>query len=249
VWASTTRELIVWGSQLDTATNRYFVSGMAYATAAHTWRQIAKAPFEVRKYPAFGWAGGRMVVWGGEAKLEGASGRSLSDGAAYDPITDTWQWLPPSPMAARREPSTVIDGTRVFVWGGTRTELEGGEEDAFSDGAIFDVATWTWTAIPANGAWDAKRAWVSSWFGAGRLYLWGGTLCDPTSPLLGTMLSTGYVYDPAARTWTPLPAPSSTMTPRGHATGLWTGSDAIAWSGRLETPLLPLFTDGWIHRP
>lgn len=68
------------------------------------WRTVAAAPLSGRFLPAAAWTGTEMLVWGGAGCQGACSGpgiRAHADGAAYDPTTDTWRPLPPSPLAAR----------------------------------------------------------------------------------------------------------------------------------------------------
>ena len=41
-----------------------------------------------------------------------------SAGAAYDPVTDTWRQLPPTPGVATCQSAGVWTGSQVIVWAG-----------------------------------------------------------------------------------------------------------------------------------
>ena len=92
VWTGT--EMIVWGGMdADQVT---LDDGAAFDLATGTWRVIASAPIEPRLYPAVAWTGTEMLVWGGQTGF--TNGTGLTDGAAYDPTTDTWRRLPDGPF-------------------------------------------------------------------------------------------------------------------------------------------------------
>ncbi|NRD46827.1 hypothetical protein HRD50_20130 [Corallococcus exiguus] len=76
-----------------------------------------------------------MVIWGGTSSNCGSGGGVCSDGAAYDPATDTW-----APLRTQGAPSartghvSVWTGNALFIWGG----MGGSGADApLSDGALW----------------------------------------------------------------------------------------------------------------
>lgn len=89
IW--TGREWIVWGG---TNGDHEFADGAAYDPATDTWRVLADSPLTARRAPAV-WTGTEMLVTagagGGDATGNGEN--ALSDGAAYDPATDSWRTL------------------------------------------------------------------------------------------------------------------------------------------------------------
>jgi hypothetical protein len=96
---------------------------------------------------AFNPNGKEMIVWGGsdDYESEGTHGfpRSfLNMGAAYDPGSDTWRALEPSPLDPRGWHSAVWTGEEMIVWGGV------GSSDYAGDAGAYDPDTDGWRAIP-----------------------------------------------------------------------------------------------------
>ncbi len=91
VW--TGDEWLVWGGD-DGVTS--FADGVAYKPSTDTYRPLAASPLSGRRVPGV-WTGTEMVLLagatGGDATGNGEM--ALSDGAAYDPVTDTWRTTKP----------------------------------------------------------------------------------------------------------------------------------------------------------
>lgn len=87
VWTGT--EWIVWGGT-DGADQ--FADGAAYDPATDTWRVLAESPLSARRAPGV-WTGTELLVATGASGGDstGNGEMALSDGAAYDPATDTWR--------------------------------------------------------------------------------------------------------------------------------------------------------------
>jgi hypothetical protein len=100
-----------------------------------TWTIPSESPLSARQFPAVAWTGTEFIVWGG---VVGNTG--LTDGALYDPATDTWR-----PMA---EPTDVRPGA-ASTWTGTRL-VAVSERSA----AAYDPATDTWQQLPALDPFD-----------------------------------------------------------------------------------------------
>lgn len=73
---------------------------------ADTWTQMATSPLMARVPGAAVWTGEEMVVVGGSSTTPCGTGSDcavqlepLADGAAYDPVADTWRRVSPSPVA------------------------------------------------------------------------------------------------------------------------------------------------------
>jgi N-acetylneuraminic acid mutarotase len=122
---------------------------------------LAQAPMGGRYRHHAIWTGDEMIVWGGQG------GPSLSDGAAYDPETDSWRGLPAAPLAGRHWASVVWTGRAMLVWGGYDNE------HAFEDGAAYEPAANTWRLLPPapiSGRCHNSAVWTGDEF-----VLWGGT--------------------------------------------------------------------------
>jgi hypothetical protein len=105
VW--TGAELIVWGDGIYGLAG----DGEAFDLANGTWRVIADAPLTPRSEAAVAWTGKEMLVWGGRV-----NDSFFYDGAAYNPVTDTWRRLPSAPAAFDGpDPRMVWTGTEAVV--------------------------------------------------------------------------------------------------------------------------------------
>ncbi len=166
---------------------------------------------------AAAWVRDRMVVWGGVSDAA-AGGQFLDDGGRYDPATDQWDFDPlatagaPSPRANFAFAAT---GTRMIVWGG----------DTNSDGAIYDLATNTWSPMSSAGAPAPRSGPLTAWTGTSML-VWGGSAPG------------GGRYDLASDSWSaitnngaPMPVPGSraAWNPARH--------EMLVWGGGNGTPL------------
>jgi hypothetical protein len=91
-----------------------------------------------------------------------------------------------SPLAGRAAPAMVWSGERLVVWGGTY-----GSDNYLHDGAVYDAATKTWTAMPA-----------------GPLDTADGTIPHGVMTGAGVLIGLGHkvaLFDPRAGTWRALP--------------------------------------------
>jgi hypothetical protein len=123
-----------------------FDDGAAYNPATHTWRMIAAAPLPPLTGVATVWTGREMLVWGGATATSGM-GRLSSGAAAYDPSTDSWRLLSPSPpgFAMERGHGVWAAGRAVFAAGATLTETTA------SAVSILDLATGSWRQVRLDG--------------------------------------------------------------------------------------------------
>lgn len=165
-------------------------------------RDTAPSPLRGRSSMASVWTGTEMIVWGGEVP-----GEQFADGAAYDPVTDSWRLLAPSPLSARNAPAAVWTGDEVLLWGGHAPGTDA------RDGAAYNPATDSWRSIA-----DAPIASASSpqavWTGEQMLVVAGTNSVDAAA------------YDPGSDTWRTLSAvPGRPSAP--HVQVLWTGDQMI----------------------
>lgn len=104
--------------------------GLAYDPLTNHWRWLAPMA-----YPRFGsvvvWTGHQLIVWGGSVETVPPYGET------YDPASNTWTPMPPSPLRARYNPLGVWSGSSLIVWGGQDAR----SWDQLSDGAAFTPAS------------------------------------------------------------------------------------------------------------
>jgi hypothetical protein len=217
--------------------------GSSEDRAASRWGTVASAPLSGRFLPAAAWTGTEMLVWGGAGCQGACSGpgvRAHADGAAYNPSTDAWRSLPPSPLAARTGALAVWTGRELIVWGG----MVG---DRFvADGAAFDPTADRWRSLPPSplaGRLAAPPGTVAQvpgvWTGK-EMVVWGeGAGVDSSDP----GLAVGAAYDPATDRWRVLAA--APVAPR-IAVPVWTGREMVVWGGQSGSRY---FDDGAAYDP
>jgi N-acetylneuraminic acid mutarotase len=154
VWTGT--EVIVWGGRVTSSVS----TGAAYNLASDTWRELPPAPISGRDLHAAVWTGDEMIVWGGW-NIDIAESEALSDGAAYNPSSNTWRKLPRAPISAAISQTTGI-------WTGREVVIVG------KDGAIaaYTPRTNEWEKVsdPPSGAVEDPSLLIAD----DRLILWGG---------------------------------------------------------------------------
>jgi len=129
VWTGT--EWILWGTGLR-RTERP-LDGAAYDPAANAWRTIAPGPIELTDATAV-WTGEEMIVFG--AALHGGNRPETPSAiaAAYDPSSDSWRELPPSPLDTN---------SNTAAWNGSELIAL----DYNRDSAAYDPVTNEWLEL------------------------------------------------------------------------------------------------------
>lgn len=139
VW--TGDEVLVWGGAHPGEDAAGRTDGAAYDPATGRWRVLPASPIPGGPGPAV-WSGSELLVWGGLRSPE-SSVQPTAEGVAYDPATDAWRALPPSPLSARWDPSFAWTGRELVVSGGS---AGGGPSD---DAAAYEPADDVWRRLPA----------------------------------------------------------------------------------------------------
>lgn len=226
VWTGT--KMLIWGGRdLSGALG----TGAAYDPVANTWTTISTvgAP-SARRHHASYWTGTKMIIWGGNNDSV-----VLNTGGIYDPATDTW-----TTMSTTNAPTGSIypfhafTGSKLIVWGG----CDWANTVWYNTGAVYDIASNTWTAMSAVGAPSNRKAGDSFgipningggvWTGS-RAIFWGGSVNTN-----GTYYNTGFYYDPAKDQWSPLPMANVPAARDGNV-AIWTGSRFFIWGGFTST--------------
>ena len=225
VW--TGKEMIVWGGVSNIFINGYgdlpneFASGGRYDPKTDSWTPTGLGPNRPssRQGHVAVWTGSEMVVWGGYASvfaIPSPTKNFRSDGARYQPASDTWIALPltdaPTP---RRDPAAVWTGSEFIVWGG----FDGVNQRT---GARFSLANNTWTATDTNTAPVQRNGHAAFWDGS-HMIVWGGK--NSAGPR-----SDGGRYDPLTDSWTPM-AFSGVVNPVAGNAITWTGAQMITVGG------------------
>ena len=238
VWTAATRELVVFGGAGALG------NGWAYQPATDRWRRIATAPLTSDGSMHAVWTGREMVAF------DGATHAS----ASYDPTSDTWTMLPASPTTAPTGEVGIATGASLasatFLFG-TTGKADDGTFTGYFDmrGVTWDTQAKSWTTIPAAPS-DvlAERTRAMTWWGDGKLYVWGGHVLKDVDPYVHTAQD-GAVFDPATGVWTHLPR-AAVYAMREGATVVWTGSEAIFTGGAASCTMCnPMPTGGEIFHP
>jgi hypothetical protein len=148
VW--TGHELLVWGGQSTTNTNTLLSDGAAYDPVTGRWRPLAASPLSPRTEQSVVWTGTEMIIWGGYTRVS-PSFAIASDGAAYDPTSNTWRTLPPSPLTARHSATAVWTGASMVILGG-QPAIHTATDQSLADGAAYDPTTDAWQLLPDAAA-------------------------------------------------------------------------------------------------
>ncbi len=224
VWTGT--EMIVWGGL---GTKGFPGDGARYNPESGTWKamSLVGAP-SPRSLNAGVWTGTDLVVWGGTHSTSRSG--FLADGARYNPKTDRWTALPPSPLAPRIGAEAVWTGHDVIIWGGT------GGTDArpvyFGDGARYTPSTNTWSMLPTTNAPTPRWQHTLVWTGT-QAIVWGGYDGEGDTGFVDD----GGIFTPSSNSWTPIHA-SPAMSARANHSAVWTGHEMIVWGGEGDDGVL-----------
>lgn len=243
------------------------------AAPGGTWTELPSAPLSPRLGAVTGWTGSEALFLGGDvADLCppdagcARSPESATDGAAFDPATQTWRTLADAPHPVAAGTPSTVDGDTVHLVQDDRLVSYDASEDAWSvsppapigavsgdpaaldDGTVVVVDSEREAAEPAGQVYDlATRIWTE-------------LPDDPLGPgfdrrgtaVPGGLVLTG-VPEPDVDTAEPPPAAaavldvaSGTWTPLGQAdrAGGWNWS----WTGERMVDVAPDALDGTDRR-
>jgi len=203
VW--TGKEMLIWGCGF-----------VAFDPLANHWRRLSDPP---ARQGIVVWTGREMIGWGG-----GCCGDADAGGAAYNPDTDTWRKLAPSPLAAEQRPTGAWTGRELVLFVSGVDAASGKPSPArYARAAAYNPATDTWRRIAPlperrNGA---TAVWTN-----GEIVIVGGMNGQ------GVRASAGLAYNPVSNHWRRLAAVA------GHTEGasVWTGKRLLIWDGHTARP-------------
>lgn len=195
-----------------------------------SWTELPESPLSARRESAGAWVGDRFLIVGGRADQPCPPGADCDtteparrDGASFDPDTGTWQRLADAPVPVSGSNTAVVDGALYLlaydgVSGVPPTEPGGGQVPFFMR---YDLSTDAWTTLPSPPA-------------AGDLVAAGDrVLAIPGSD--ENVVGVDSVFDPATKTWTPLP--DDPLGPSFDRTALWVGGEVLlAAKDLVESP-------------
>jgi hypothetical protein len=227
VW--TGKEMLVWGG---TSANEdtVYADGAAYDPDSHTWRKLPPAPLAARFDASYVWTGRQLFVWGGYAKPEGDRFAVYDDGALYDPKTNEWRRIAPSPLSGRHDATVLWTGNQVVVIGGDPAVLTDSDH-LYLDAAAYDPRTNEWHRLPAMPTQRSRSVdfltAVATPTGIDVWLYWRHTVIiasDSSGTTTETSLGVAHLrYDPRTSKW----RTSGGQVPTDLGLPLWTGREII----------------------
>ena len=171
-------------------------------------RVLPPSPLVGRSDPAAVWTGEDFLIWGGSVYAPSTGETDLADGAAYNPVTNTWTPLPAAPIVGRGLSAAAWTGTEMLIWGGS---VQG---SSISDGAAYNPTTRAWRTLSPFTMSNTLRP-PAIWTGSEMIVLDGFN---------GSTV--GAAYNPTTDTWrTIAEPPGRSVAPYPQA--VWTGDRAI----------------------
>jgi N-acetylneuraminic acid mutarotase len=165
IWSGS--EMIVWGGFLGLSVP--FNDGARYNPATDTWSPITMNHAPVGRYEHTAvWTGREMLIWGGRGN-QTSTGFS-SDGARYNPVSDTWSDINNTGSPRARSGHTAVwTGSEMIVWAGTC----GGSQPWLNTGGRYSPANDEWQAMTTSGAPDPRQGHTAVWSGS-EMIIFGG---------------------------------------------------------------------------
>jgi hypothetical protein len=222
IW--TGAEVLVWdGSNRDEATGKviYGGRGAAYNPATDRWRPLPRSPLTNRTWSIQAWTGSQLLVVAGSC---GDSGEiRCQDGAAYDPVANTWTPIPAlAGGALASEAAAAWTGSELIIWSSTTSQDGLRIRNA---ARAYNPRSRRWRTLPPAPI-TPRRLAAAVWAGD-RLLVWGGLRHLPGGRL--AYPDDGAAYDPRSNRWQMLP--KAPVPGRALPLTVWTGDRAIFIGG------------------
>jgi hypothetical protein len=131
----------------------------------------------------------------------------LNNGGLYDVSSNTWApFTPNGPLPSpRRSHAALVNGDRMFVWGGEIDIGGGGAALLTNTGSFFEASQNRWITMTTTGAPIARRMATMLPLDDGRIIVVGGSVDDGFGGAQNGAFEAS-IYDPVGDTWTPLTA-------------------------------------------
>jgi N-acetylneuraminic acid mutarotase len=252
VW--TGQDMFIWGGYDNDSPGSFHATdtGALYDPSTRTWRQLPPSPLSARVDATALWTGTEVVVIGGQPAVTTSQLSGYTDAAAYNPRTNTWRRLAPTPVTPGPQVEyleAIAASNRIYVWlawdhflkhhGHTTGERFGLEM------VSYDAATNRWSMIPQSTS-SPRGVNDPQWTGS-------EVVMPPAAPVCGFSCPVaidvpGARFNPQTKRWTPIAA-----SPDGEVDGLsfWTGEALLTFnpdtymSGGDKTTLYPGATAAW----
>ncbi len=187
--AATGGKVFVSGGFVNDQSGRASSELWIFETQSSQWRKALNMP-SAR-------AGHVMVAVGAKLYVMGGLGSEDTSIFIFDTATAKWSTAPYSMASPRRGLSAVVEGSTVYLIGGSHSQ---GRASARVD--VLDVTSGTWRRLADL---PSPRAGAAATMLDGRLHVAGGATFNP-----GRTYLDHFVYDPTRNKWSsslPLPTP------------------------------------------
>jgi hypothetical protein len=167
------------------------------------------------------WTGKDMLIFGGVNNV------AYSNGAAYDPATNTWRKLAPTPASLGHLTDSgsyaVWTGKVMVAWGFFGNGGSGAHGGGSLAAATYNPAANSWTTgtvAPAQAPLFGDAFWTGK-----EMIVWGSSSPGSSGHL------EGFGYDPATRRWSRLPPSPLGQAGRQSMLAVWTGRYLVVGGG------------------
>ena len=162
--------MVVWGGAVGFS---LLNDGGRYDPASDAWLPITTNGAPTGRYDCAAVRTGReMIVWGGGRLVQPNVSVQLSDGARYDPATDSWSPLNSVGSPSARSLATAVwTGSEMIVWGGYGSGGSG--PLGLNTGGRYNPASDSWSPVPVTGAPSIRYAHSAVWSGT-EMIVFGG---------------------------------------------------------------------------
>ena len=203
-------------------------------TGAEGWVPMAPSVLSARSGAIAVWTGEEMLIWRGEGAFSDAcqildggellcGEPILNDGAAYDPVRDTWRALPDAPLPDDQGSDLAYEG----AWTGDELVVWGGSEGR---GAAYDPATNEWREL-AEAPIGPRRHFSLTWTGR-EIVVHGGVAAADAKFDTTEAFDDGAAYDVATGEWRTI---SDSGTPRRDHVALAIDGNLLVLGGSFQT--------------
>ena len=217
VWTGT--ELVSWQS------------GLAYNPATDTWRRIAESPLAPRMDEAVVATPTGVLVWGGCDRVaapncDDSEQLPMTDGAFYDPATDSWEMLAEGPLGGGVGALAVSTSWQDRVLIAVPEPADPSEPSV----AAVNPSTMDWVVLPSPPEGAPGRDSALVWTGT-HAVMWGGYV----DGISAGETDAGFALDPSSKQWFQLEPGGRAR--RGHA-AIWTPHGLFIAGGSSAAPVL-----------
>ena len=220
-------KLYIWGG----IGSNYYNDGYILDLIKDTWSTMASSPLAARESCGYVKFGSKLFIWGGND-----ASNAYNDGAIYDFDTDSWTSIAASTLAGRSKPSIHYYNGKIYIWGGADPTTS--PWTLFNDGAIYDIATDSWSSMATADA-PSERCVDNSVLVNDKIYMFGGWYFDSGVKIRDD----GAIYNITEDKWYSLSLPTSNLA--NSSTIALDDNRIFIWGGQTGTSTY--INDGYIY--